>query len=290
MVLLAVILVALVLLSVGLGIAVHRLVPERWGGPLRWGRSLALRMGSVSAFLVVSLVGVIVTFIVMLPVGVLVKSLQDSVDLPAFKWTLGLVNSGSAFTKFNSYATTLGDRSTIDLVCVIAALILSFAYGRRWWIPVVAIGVTFFAQHEGQLLLAQLLARDLPPVAHPGTFPSGGVSRVIVDYGVIIVLVILLIGTLSRQWRAGLWIGLGAFATIEGFTRGYLLLHWITDIFAGYIFGWMLFVTFATAVAALETRTSLFSGERHASNDRDRISGDESPGDRVGSASGLDHG
>ena len=61
MVLLAVILVALVLLSVGLGIAVHRLVPERWGGPLRWGRSLALRMGSVSAFLVVSLVGVVMS-------------------------------------------------------------------------------------------------------------------------------------------------------------------------------------------------------------------------------------
>jgi membrane-associated phospholipid phosphatase len=263
MFLLAAILLASVVLTLGVGMAFHRLVPERWGGPLRWGRSLARRMGSVSALAVVVVVGFIATFLVMLPIGLLAKSLQSAVDIPIFTWTRDLVHSGSVFTKINNYVTTLGDRSTIDLVCVIAALILAFAYGRRWWIPVVAIGVTFFAQHEGQLLLARLLARDLPPVAHRGAFPSGGVSRLLADYGVVIVLVILLIGTVSRHWRVGLWVGLGTFAIIESFTRGYLPLHWFTDLLAGYAFGWLLFLTFATAVAALETRTSVFSGERH---------------------------
>ncbi len=265
---LALILVALIVVTLGAGIALHRFIPERWGGPLRWGQSLALRLGSVTAFVVTSAVGSVVSILVLIPIGVLAKSLQQGLDLPVFTWTHGLVVPGSAFTKFNTYVTSLGDRSTVDLVCVIAALILCFAYRQRWWIPLVAITVTFFVQHEGQLLLARLLARDLPPVANAGTFPSGGVSRMLADYGVIIVLVILLIGTVSRQWRAGLWIGLGTFAAIEGFTRGYLSLHWLTDILAGYVFGWLLFLTFTTAVAALETRTSLFRGTgqtRHVS-------------------------
>ncbi|QNE48073.1 hypothetical protein F1C58_14990 [Glaciihabitans sp. INWT7] len=214
----------------------------------------------MTAFVVTSAVGSVVSILVLIPIGVVAKALQQGLDLPVFTWTHGLVVPGSAFTKFNTYVTSLGDRSTVDLICVIAALILCFAYRQRWWIPLVAITVTFFVQHEGQLLLARLLARDLPPVANAGTFPSGGVSRMLADYGVIIVLVILLIGTVSRQWRAGLWIGLGTFAAIEGFTRGYLSLHWLTDILAGYVFGWLLFVTFTTAVAALETRTSLFRG------------------------------
>lgn len=286
MLLLALILVALVLISVGIGIALHRLTPERWGGPLRWGRSLALRLGSVTAFFLVAVVGIAVTLLVMFPVGLLAKSLQDGVDVPTLKWMLDVVDSGSVFTKFNRYVTTLGDRSTADLVCVIAALILAFGYRRRWWIPLVAIGVTFIAQHEGQLFLARVLGRDLPPVIQAGAFPSGAVSRILADYGVIVVLVVLLIGTVSREWQTGLWIGLGTFAAIEGFTRAYLSLHWLTDILAGYVFGWLLFLTFATATAALETRTSLFSGEHKTSVD----TGDLGRGDLTDPAFATDRG
>ena len=266
MVILAAILVAIILVGVGIGLALYRLIPERWGGPLSWGRRLALRFGSVTAFVGVAAIGCIATVLVMMPVGLLAKSLQDSIDVPTLRWTLAVVDPHSAFTKFNNYVTTLGDRSTTDLVCVIAGLLLAFAYRRRWWIPIVAIVVTFAAQHEGQLLLSRLLGRDPPPVVNAGAFPSGGVSRMLVDDGVIIVLVILILGTVSRQWRAGLWFGLGTFSAIEGFTRAYLSLHWLTDILAGLVFGWLMFFTFATATAALETRTLLFSGERNPPN------------------------
>lgn len=268
MIILALMLVVIVLLSAGLGLLLYRLVPERWGGPIEWGRRLALRFGSVTAFAIVAVVGFLVTFVVMMPVGLLAQSLQRAVDVPVLHWTLSTVDPHSAFTKLNMYVTTLGDRSTTDLVCLTAGLILAFAYRRRWWIPVVAIGVTFAAQHEGQLFLAHWLHRDLPPVLMAGAFPSGGVSRMLADYGVIILLTVLLFARggrpLSRAWRWGLTIGLGTYAAVEGFTRFYLSLHWLTDILSGWVFGWLLFFFFTTATAALQTPTALFGRQQRS--------------------------
>jgi hypothetical protein len=259
---LALILLAVVLLSAGIGVLLFRVIPERWGGPVPWGRRLAWRFGSLGAFALIAVIGSAVTFLVMMPVGLLAKSLQGSVDVPVLHWTIATDDPASVFTKFNHYVTILGDRATTDVVCLTAALILAFAYRRRWWIPLVAIGVTFAVQNEGQRLLAAWLGRDLPPVMLAGAFPSGGVSRMLADYGVIIVLIVLLFAAgnhpLSRGWRMGLAIGLGLFAAVEGFTRFYLALHWLTDIGAGFVFGWLLFFTFATATAALETPTALF--------------------------------
>jgi len=266
MFILALVLVVIVMLSAGLGLLLYRLVPDRWGGPIEWGRRLALRFGSVTAFVLISAVGSVATFVIMMPVGLLAKFLQGGLDVPVLHWALSTVDTHGAFTKINTYVTTLGDRSTTDLVCLSAGLILAFAYRRRWWVPMLAIGVTFAAQHEGQLFLAHWLHRDLPPVVMAGAFPSGGVSRLLADYGVIIVLIAMLFirdgRPLSRAWRWGLVIGLGTYAAVEGFTRFYLSLHWLTDILSGWVFGWLLFFFFATATAALQTPTSLFGREK----------------------------
>jgi membrane-associated phospholipid phosphatase len=248
--------VGLIILTVAIGFLVFRALPKEAGGPTSWGARIARKLGPLRGFVLVGMAGSIVTILLMIPVGWLAQAVESSVDRPTFRAMQAVVRP-SSITKFNTYATTLGDRATVDLVCVIAVLILAFAYRRKWWIPVVSVAAVYAAQYWGQLLLQKILGRSLPPVPGAGGFPSGGVSRIIAIDGVLIVLVVLLVATVSKRWRAGLWIGLSAFAVMEGFTRVYLSLHWVSDAVAGLIFGWLILLTFATATGCLAaTRSS----------------------------------
>ncbi len=259
MAILVLILALVVIATVGIGLLGYRVIPARFGGPTTWGRAIALRLGSVAGAATVAIGGWLVIIAVMLPVGWLAKASLATVDQPIYNWIHGVVKP-SAFTKFNAYFTVLGDRSMTYLLCATAIVILAFAYRQRWWVPVVALVVALTAQLNGQNLLATIINRSLPPVTNAGTFPSGGVSRPMIVFGITLMLVLLLFPQLSHRWQAGLWIGVITYIVVEAFTRLYLSLHWLTDDLAGLLFGGMLLLVFTTATAALSTRTARLVG------------------------------
>lgn len=238
-----------VAIPVAVGGLAHRCHWSLAGGPAAWGAAAARRFGRAGGTLCVLAAGWAVTVAVGSALGFAAKRLQSAVDEPIFRWVHPRVPGSSEFTTVNAKLTLLGNLPTVQLVVLIAGIVLAFAYRRRWWLPVGSLLVALFAEKYLQKLLAKVADRGHPPTTL-GTYPSGGVGRILAVYGVVLILVMLLQPTLSRAWRAGLWTGVATAAVVEAYTRVYLSKHWFTDALFGLVFGMLLLVTHVAAVSA----------------------------------------
>jgi hypothetical protein len=211
------------------------------------------RTPSQRALVAVSIaaVGWAITVAIMIPVGLGSRAVEADFDRPIYHRVAPQVHAGR-FTTLMSTLTTIGNRSTMETVALVSLLILAIAYGRRWWVPTVSILAVVAMQREGQDLLTRLVHRDHPAMPYAGVFPSGGVSRLIAVYGVVIALSLALLPPTQQLWRARAWSGLAMFAVIEAFSRVYLSLHWTTDAICGLVFGSLLL---AVSIAALDALT-----------------------------------
>lgn len=206
------------------------------------------RLGPLPSQFVILVVGLAASIAVMVPIGVLCRAVQASIDSPTYEWVHQQVSTSSKFTKLNSILTTMGNRPTVYWILAVAVILFAFAYRQRWWIPVSALVLGYAAQYMGQLWLSVWINRGHPPVPDAGTFPSGGVSRALMLYGIILVLSLPLLPNLSRAWKAGLFTGVALLGYGEAYSRLYLSLHWISDIVAGAIFGALIIFVASAAV------------------------------------------
>lgn len=247
---------------IAVGVLAHRRGWTVAGGLAAWGAAARARFGRVGATVIVLLAGYAVTFLVSLGLGKLAKHLQPSVDVPVFNWVYSRVNpSGSgAFTALNAKLTLFGLGSNDWLIALTAAIVLAFAYRRRWWLPVGAMVIAFYGERYVQRALKHTVHRGHPPTTL-GTYPSGGVGRIFAIYGMVIALVILISPRLTRAWRAGLWTGVVTAGVVEAYTRVYLSKHWFTDAAFGLVFGALLLLTHATAAYAAAGRDERTAGE-----------------------------
>ena len=266
-----IVLVLLLLLAVavvaGTGVLAYQ---QQWslpgGGPRAWGAVAADRVGAVPAAVGLAGVGSIGAWLATVPIGYLAKALEGAVDKPAFRYAQAHVHAGSKFTALNTKLTVLGNNSEIQLLGLIAVLLLAFAYKRRWWIPTSAVVAVFYIERYAQHGLARLADRGHPPTSL-GTFPSGGVARIVSVYGTILVLALVVFPAASRAWRAGLFTAVGVAATVEAYTRYYLSKHWLTDTVGALVFGYLLLAVAAAVVAALTTnQLPAASNKAHPSN------------------------
>jgi MYXO-CTERM domain-containing protein len=195
--------------------------------------------------------------------GRIAHALQGSVDWPVFNWfndnqvggvwVAHGVGTGSWNTAWWKI-TKMGGAPQTQVIALVGAGVLGLAWAirrRRWWVPILAILVGYCTEKYGQIILQDVVHRGHPPTTL-GTFPSGGCARIIVIYGLIILLTLRLFNAKSRR----LWVGgcalTGFFVSIEVFSRTYNLEHWITDVAGGLAFGSLLLASMCGAVAILD--------------------------------------
>lgn len=223
--------------------------------------SVLPRLRKVMAALVVVVSGSLATVVVSWPIGLGLANLEDGVDRPVFDWMDRHLTRHSWFTRAAQRLTEIGNNRPSQILCVVAGVVLAswwWAKGRPehrrvWWFPLAALIAMNVVEHFAQTFLAGAVDRGHPPATFGrtlGTYPSGGSARVVCIWGLVAVLIV---ATLRPQRRPIVAVALGGLvavaAFVEGYTRTYLLKHWVSDVAGGWLFGAMLLAVFAAAVA-----------------------------------------
>lgn len=201
----------------------------------------------------VALIGTALTFVTGLLMGFAARALQSPFDVPVYAALERAYQPDGWWTSVTALFTQIGD--PLPMVWQVAAVSLAAAatYGRRWWVPAVALPATLGLEWLMQKSLEFVIDRGHPP-AGTGTFPSGGSARFVAIYGVMVLLALIRWPHVGNRWRVVLFAAVAAASLFEGYTRLYLLKHWPTDIPAGLIMGAMILATMSIVLAQLGRR------------------------------------
>jgi hypothetical protein len=172
------------------------------------------------------------------------------IDEPIYHWTVDhqLKWWGDVMEKL----TKIGNSQPSWGAAGAAGATLAVAWPRRKWVPPTALGAAFVVEKCVTLALRRRFSRLGPPSSPLGTYPSGGVDRVVYLYGLIAYLLWREFGG-SPQGKA--W-AIGAVAALsfnEAYSREYTGKHWFSDIVCGLLYGAILL---APSIAAVR----LFAG------------------------------
>ena len=220
-------------------------------GPTAWGQAATQRFGVVLGPIVVAAAGVLAVLVVGLPLGVWARASQDGIDTPVDTWIADHVGDG-VITRQMEKISILGDIPMTQVLGLIGALVLAFAFRRRWWIPLIVVGFGYLAERKLQVFLAEVIDRGAP-AGETGTYPSGGVGRPLAVYGAILACALILVPAMSAARRRVLYIGLLLTATLIGVSRMWLGKHWLSDVIAAFPFGLLLLATVVALAASLTT-------------------------------------
>jgi membrane-associated phospholipid phosphatase len=225
---------------------------------------------SIIGLLLILAVGVGVVFALSLLLGLLATHAGPSIDKPIYSWMIH--HRVSFWVWVMDRVTKVGNTWTTWGAAVAAAVCLAALYRSSKWLPPVALGAAIVLDHYLVLALRHTFKRPGPPDSVNGVFPSGGCDRIFVVYGLIAYLIWR---ELSGNKRMAIWAS-GVVASLgfsEAYSRGYLTLHWFTDIISGIIYGVLLLVVFIATIrlvdgparkpeAELPDRSHVLSGQR----------------------------
>jgi membrane-associated phospholipid phosphatase len=207
-------------------------------------------VGRVPAALLTLFAGAGAIVAVCWPLGEGLSRLEPMVDRRVFAYVAGVRDD--IWERLNSAYTVIGDRAPLKWVTVIAAITFAVLWGRRWWIPAVAMLGQFPLEQYTQEILKKVVDRGHPPT-DLGTYPSGGCARVLLTFGTILVLASFT-WQLSRTVRVTAFTALAVADVLEGYTRIYVQKHWLTDVIGGWIFGSLLLAVVAVSIATVAGR------------------------------------
>jgi membrane-associated phospholipid phosphatase len=183
---------------------------------------------------VVTGVGGVMAYKVMELFGPTVVNRGPAIDEPIQRWTAS--HQVKLWTDVMERLTKIGNTWTTWGAAVTAAATLGVAWPRRKWVPPAALMAAVLADKYATLALRHRFGRVGPPDSPGGTYPSGGVDRVVYLYGLI---AYLLWREFSGSPQGKAW-AIGAVAALsfnEAYSRAYLSKHWFSDILSGLFYG-----------------------------------------------------
>jgi membrane-associated phospholipid phosphatase len=204
---------------------------------------------SIIGLLLILAAGVITVYGLTALLGILAVHEGPRIDQPIYSW---MIHHQVHFWKsFMDRVTKVGDTWTTWGATVAAAVCLAAFYRQRKWLPPVALGAAIFTDHYLTLALRHTFHRLGPPDSLNGTYPSGGCDRILILYGLIAYLIWREVGGSRRAaiWSAGV---VAAVGFSEAYSRGYLTLHWFTDIVSGLIYGALLLAVFIATIRLVD--------------------------------------
>jgi membrane-associated phospholipid phosphatase len=196
---------------------------------------------SIIGLLLILAVGAAAVYGLTCLLGLVVVHAGPHIDKPIYTW---MTHHRVHFWKSAmNRVTKVGDTWTTWGAAVAAAVCLAAFYRSHKWLPPVALGAAIVFDHYLTQGLRHTFHRLGPPDSPLGTFPSGGCDRIIIFYGLIAYLIWREISGSRKAaiWSAGV---VAALAFSEGYSRGYLTLHWFTDIISGLIYGSLILAVF----------------------------------------------
>ncbi|ALX48693.1 phosphatase PAP2 family protein [Lentibacillus amyloliquefaciens] len=153
----------------------------------------------------------------------LVDELADTTIFTIFRWLTEL-GSGTFLTPFT----------------IIMALVLWYAF--RDWLPGLVFGLGTLTSHGLNVLIKQLVERERPSIfvaanAEGFSFPSGHAMISMVCYGLLAYFVAQKFT--SPKVVLSVQTGLALLIFLIGISRYIINVHYLTDVIAGFIFGFI---------------------------------------------------
>jgi membrane-associated phospholipid phosphatase len=231
----------------------------------RRGSSSETLIRDLVRFWAVIFAGLVAVYAVTVLIGELAKHAGPTIDKPIWLWTYD--HQVSQWITIMLKATEVGDKWTTWGAAITAAVCLTFIWRQKRWLPAVALGTLIVCDHYLTRALVHTIERT-PPPGSSGGFPSGGTDRAVVFYGLIAYLIWR---EVSGRRRTAILAGsvVVALGFEEGVSRGYLAVHWFTDILGGFIYGGLLLVVFVIAVQMIAGRPTIAAAGagQHAGTD-----------------------
>jgi hypothetical protein len=225
---------------------------ERAAARLDWVPGL-IGLGAIGS------AGGLVSYGVMALLGPPVVNHGLAIDEPIERW----INSHQVdwwaavmgrLNKIGNTWTTWGSVGT-------AAVCLGVSWRRQRWLPPSALGAAILVDHIATHALHRRFKRLGPPANPLGTYPSGGMDRVVLFYGLI---AHMLWREFSGSRRGKIW-AIGTVAALsfnQAYCREYLSQHWFLDIICGLLYGVLLLVPFIAAVRLVAGPTGVEAARR----------------------------
>jgi membrane-associated phospholipid phosphatase len=207
--------------------------------------ALRAARSSIVGMLLILVVGAVVVYAVTCILGLVLVHLGPIIDKPIYTWMTH--HRLHVWKEVMHHLTKIGDSWTVWGAAPAAAVCLAVCYRRDKWLPPVALAAAVAVDHYLTQALRHTFHRAGPPDSLSGMFPSGGCDRIFVIYGLIAYLIWREVSGTRRAaiWSAGV---VGALGFSEGYTRGYLTLHWFTDIIGGALYGLFILAVFIATI------------------------------------------
>lgn len=172
--------------------------------------------------------------------GLAAHRLQSTIDWPAFHWWQHH-HLGGSWSRFWWTLTDIGAPRVTQGMALGGAMLVAILYARRplWWAPSIVLILGYLAEKYSQIILKSVVHRGHPPTTH-GTWPSGGMGRLLVVYGLLFYFVVRRFWPHSPRAWAAAWTLLALCASAQAYARLNNLEHWTTDVAGGAIYGLML--------------------------------------------------